>query len=530
MMRIEAVYLPEFEMAVSWAMCRNPRCPNFGILFEGEPREGRKQVFDQRYAIEMGRDRQGGTFGKIQCRGCGQASGLASDRAVRPVARYYLGLSVPFADCPNEACDNHGANLFEHWGPWDGGQPVRYRREREHGAGCMPCIEAAESAGIPRPGPIVLGTARRTSYSPATRVRWAAILASLRDRRPGAGRVDLMGIKAASYYGGLRRIAARLRDYQAFRNARLWRPGLPGRDEPIALYTDVVRMAYGTADGHRPHMTLKVIVSAVDLGESAYVLAAHPYFLPGSLHQEIGSKAAGQGQAELHSDRACLEESFRGDPSRHAGRFIRSPYAELAHFLVVRKMLERFETVHHYMHSASELFHAAVIAWRDRILAGRPASIRTAERRSPPPGTVEIVLLQPGTTERRPPGQWLTRTPGMAATESAKTLLSKAALRPLDSIFHSVGLQPGPAQPEPVNAVGRGPRNRYYAPDIVYDELALCLLERNFVREQTGAATAPARAMGLIGPNDPEPDLVDLAWRFRLDTRHAERTSRWKTE
>ena len=34
-MRIEPVELPEFGLSVSWAMCRNAMCANFGIPFEG---------------------------------------------------------------------------------------------------------------------------------------------------------------------------------------------------------------------------------------------------------------------------------------------------------------------------------------------------------------------------------------------------------------------------------------------------------------------------------------------------------------
>ena len=528
MMRIEAVYLPEFAMAMSWAMCRNPQCLNFGVRFEGELGESENPVYGQRYAIEIDKGPRGEAFGTIQCRSCGQVSELASNRAVRPVARYFLGLSLPFADCANEACGNHGANLFEHWQPSDKGLPRRYLREREHGARCVDCVEVAEATPGLRPAPIVLGTARHTSYSPATRERWAGILTSLRGRSPGAAAVDLMGIKTASYYGGLRRIASRLRDYQAFRNARLWRRSFPGRDQPIALYTDVVQLPYGTADGNLPRMALKVIVSAVALDEAEYVLAAHPYFLPRPFYREIDPSAAGQERVELLSGQACLQERPPGDPASHAGRFIRSPYAELAHFLVVRKMLERFETVHHYMHSASELSHAAVIAWRDRILAGRPGFIRTARRRSVPPETIELVLLQRDKTEQRPRVRWLTRNPRNAATEFGETLLSKATLKPLDSIFDSVGLRPGPAQPGPVAAVGRGPGNRYYSPDIVYDELALCLLARNFTQGGPGNAAVPALAMGLMGPNDVERDLADLAWRFRLGTGHAESISRWK--
>ena len=58
---------------------------------------------------------------------------------------------------------------------------------------------------------------------------------------------------------------------------------------------------------------------------------------------------------------------------------MRSPYAEVAHFLVVRKMLDRFETIHCYMDGAKELYGAALVAFRDRILAC-PVLFGTATR------------------------------------------------------------------------------------------------------------------------------------------------------
>ncbi len=530
MMRIEAVYLPEFELAVSLAMCRNPQCVNFGVRFEGELGEGQKQVYGQRYAIEIGTGPHGVAFGTIRCRKCGQVSELTSNRAVRPVSRYFLGLSLPFADCPNETCVNHGMNLFEHWQVVESDPPIRYRREREQGARCVPCAEAADSAASQRPAPIALGTARRTSYSPATRLRWAAILDSLRSRRPGAGTVDLMGISAASYYGSLRRIAARLRDYQAFRNSQFWNPDLPRRGEPAALYTDVVEIPCGAPDGRRAGMILRVIVSAVALGGCVYVLAAHPYFLPKSFHPKAESPAVGQEQFAFQSERACLKELSRSDPLHHDGWFIRSPYAELAHFLVVRKMLDGFAAVRHYMQSAGELFPAAAIAWRDRVLAGRPETVRSERRRNLPPRTVEFVLLEPSRSQQRPRIRRMTRLPGRTAAGLGEAAAHMATLQPLHSIFDTVGVQRGPVQPASVNSVGRGPRNRYYRPEIVYDELALCLLAYNFAQHRPVFADVPARAIGLLGPGDVEPDLVDVAWRFRLGTRHAERISLWKRD
>ena len=113
---IETVDLPEFGLSVSWAMCRNPMCANFGIHFEGEIPEGRKQVSDDRYYVRLSKGLRGRTVGEMQCRYCGQSSRLASNEAIRPIARYFLSLSLPFADCPNTDCSNHGVNLFEHWG------------------------------------------------------------------------------------------------------------------------------------------------------------------------------------------------------------------------------------------------------------------------------------------------------------------------------------------------------------------------------------------------------------------------------
>ena len=55
-MRIEASYLPEFGLAVNWAMCRNPMCEQFGIGFEGELSAGRKQVSDKQYAVRRATD------------------------------------------------------------------------------------------------------------------------------------------------------------------------------------------------------------------------------------------------------------------------------------------------------------------------------------------------------------------------------------------------------------------------------------------------------------------------------------------
>ena len=54
----------------------------------------------------------------------------------------------------------------------------------------------------------------------------------------------------------------------------------------------------------------------------------------------------------------------------HNGLFVHSPYAELAHFLVVDGMLCRFPRVHFFMDGDKALCAAALTALRRSVLAG----------------------------------------------------------------------------------------------------------------------------------------------------------------
>ena len=54
------------------------------------------------------------------------------------------------------------------------------------------------------------------------------------------------------------------------------------------------------------------------------------------------------------------------------GYFIKSPYMEIAHFLVVQKMLSRYQTIHSYMDSAKDLFLPAMVTYRSAYLPAAP--------------------------------------------------------------------------------------------------------------------------------------------------------------
>ena len=98
-MDYSAVDLPEVgRVGVSWVMCRNPMCPNFGIAYDpNNPFKRKNASGDIRY-----KDRK--SEGRFECRYCAQSFSPKSNQAVRPVVRYYLSLSLPFATCPEQTC------------------------------------------------------------------------------------------------------------------------------------------------------------------------------------------------------------------------------------------------------------------------------------------------------------------------------------------------------------------------------------------------------------------------------------------
>ncbi len=391
-MRVDPVALPEFGMSVNWAMCRNPMCANFGTDLDVEIPPGQTQASSDRYVFKYGVARSGERTGIMTCRYCGQSSQLASNHAIRPIARYFLSLSMPFADCPDESCPHHGVNLFEHWA--DKGSPWRryYRRQKgEHLARCS-------APGCGRA--VSLGTALGVGRTWEARRYWKEILHGLTVRRSVTDTFEETGIPIGSYYAHLGRIGGRLRDYHSFRNAALLRPGVVDRGEPVHVYTDVLEVSLKAYRHDARHAPLSIIVSTLLADKKLFVLAVHPFFLPQKLCPVEEDWRADRGRPVClqrwcsvhHRDKAmnpAWDTERRLQERPDVGRFfISSPYAEVAHFLVVQKMLSRFDAIYSYMDGDKASLAAAVVAMRDRILAGDPERQVDRDRRTrrPPAG------------------------------------------------------------------------------------------------------------------------------------------------
>ena len=349
--------LPEFGHAVSWAMCRNPRCENFCIHYTGPgPAEAGDTVQDARYRIQNGR---------VRCKYCGQSFTLKSNRAIRPLARHFLSLSLPFADCPDPACANHGRNAFEHYFEQPGVHASRYRRIGPYRLACRACGRR-----------FYLGEALWVSPTSAVRKSMRNIIEAVQTTRAVADSIEATRITASAYYGRLNRCARRLRDYLAWRQARLLHRKFARADHPIRVYTDTVHVSMRRLGRPERVQNLEIILSVVKLEGSWYILAAHAGYVPDTVGPgDDEPLIAEMGLPAWQTAWDCLRHPYRVNLSASVakatqglpnigrkGLFTSSYYTELAHFLVVRKMLARFRSVHHVMDGSTALYAAALTA------------------------------------------------------------------------------------------------------------------------------------------------------------------------
>ena len=383
-------HLPEFGFSVSWAMCRNAMCPNFGIHYSGAPPDGAQSISDGRVRIDVAK-------GRVRCVACGQSFALNSNRAIRRVARQFLAWSLPFADCPDAECANHGANVFERHAP--GVRPSKrpYRRSGADRARCGQC-----GSEFLLGSPLRVHRAREGGRSEGrAKAVMGRVVQGVMDDRSVGRTLRAAGIGEDAYYTNLRSAGSRLRDYLAWRNAALLRPRFARLEGPVRVYTDTMETALWRWGDVRRNQPLRIPVSVIDLPSERtyYVLAAHPGFLPLSERARdamiLDVMRRGRREPRHVSPWDGLEHPMRVDANQSPeaqfqsqpdvglhGLYMVSQYAELAHFLVVRRLLSRFPKVFHYMDGAKSQMGAALTALAGEVRAGRweIALVQTPDR------------------------------------------------------------------------------------------------------------------------------------------------------
>ena len=557
-MSVAPIELPEFGTTISWIACRNTMCANFGICYEGNP-PGQSSVSDRHLklsAIDKGRVR-------ATCRECGQSFFILANRSIRAIARYFLSQSLPFADCPDDTCSNHGINIYERrraYGRASDEDSVRCRGKKPYDVDadktrtCKKSFSLGEPFRLPKTksdpdgNEITLKNVRRKRLRD---VYTGMFLVANISRR-----IDYAGISPATYYTHAHIISARIQHYLSWRNAKLLKSRGVGQNKTIRVYTDVLVISLSRRGKGSRQKLLHVIASVIALDRTFYILAVHPCFLPKSLCPKNAAVINDLGE-EYHWNREwdCLEHAHAIDRKQRRGKdakdrpdisrkgyFIQTPYAHLAHFLVVQKMLARFKKVVYYMDGEASLFKSALLALRDSITQERAEIIlfqhkkdsntnsvvpkyrpkkvtelkkqwkhmehRFKEKRKA--GLGKLYTDQPERLDaglfrsameggyskkgawawlawppdsnayRRCKTLWLTRRP-KKTLEDIKEFLMQSTLQPVDSAFASIRAGVNAAQRPLYRATaGPGYNHSYYQPGVVNDELYVYLLLRNF--------------------------------------------------
>ena len=389
------VDMPEFGQPVSWAMCRNPACRNFGIHYTGPAPENSGTVSNVRYSYDA-------NTGCFRCKYCGQSFTLKSNWSIAPFARYFLKISLPFKDCSNPDCDNHSYNVFEHYTAKGLISRRRYRRDGKYRMLCRKCNrrfnlgEALQLTGtnkkanscaskkIPDPGSESESGHSEADPRGLLKKSIRQIIEGVKTVRGVTDTIEFTGMNTSTYYKRLFRISARLCDYHAWRNARLLHKGFVLPDEPLRVYTDTLQVSlnrWGEADRYR---LFDIVTSVVAVGDTYFILAAHPAFLPKPYCPTPTEAMRELGKTSLRKQWDCVLHTFNlehsGSVTEQAkgvkgsgkkGFYGVSPYTELAHFLVVRKMLSRLRNVHYFMDGSTTLYSAALTALVPDIQAER---------------------------------------------------------------------------------------------------------------------------------------------------------------
>ena len=301
-------------------------------------------------------------------------------------------MSMPFAACYTPDCPNFGHNAFESLG---GRRRGRYgARKRKGRADQVICHGCGSELTLGAPLRLHLDSEKERLVDS---VLFAFLLGAKKRRTVHFTQMYFPKLSDTGYYSTLRNIGARLRGYHAWRNARLLDPRAPvDFGQTARVYTDVLESSLRRhGDVHR-HRRVMVIVSVLHLEKSYYILGAHPYFLPLAYGPEGGADEpyidprTGRPSVEfarkwdcldhpvhntfLHGEKMTTEDLMqdRADVSRiHNGYYIKSAYAELAHFLTVRTLLRHFKRISFCMDAHPSAIQSAMVGLAGDIRSGR---------------------------------------------------------------------------------------------------------------------------------------------------------------
>ena len=370
--------------------CYNTLCSNYGIADHGD---GDNKV---RYRL-----RAKGNSLNFVCKECGLDRKIYSNEAVEAMFLHVLKEHLPHEYCPNEECDNYRVNMYEH---------MYDRKDENHRNGYgvhskidsrARCKRCGECFAVGATWRLQEGKRRASAESEDEeetnkKPRYPSDLESFMmgtyTNTSPSTMMFRINCLAGHYYSHLHSLADTCRFVSGRHLMELQSNQFAESDHykenngSIRLYSDIMQISIyvGGEEKNRTEQ-LPCLLTTTDYNGSYFVLAFTPMFIPDVFTTEEKIENNTQiGFFECHQSNIHLQwegAPINTDTSPSArlnsfpvmglgGYIVRSSYGAIAHFLVLRKMLSRFQRIIHYIDNEKEMKTAALLAFSDKIKAG----------------------------------------------------------------------------------------------------------------------------------------------------------------
>ena len=372
--------------------CYNTLCSNYGIA------DHKVSGKNSRYKV-----RAKGNSLQFTCRECGLERKIYSNEAVEAMFLHVLKNHLLHEYCPNEACDNYRVNIYEHM--YD-----RKHENHRNGYGvasvvdsCARCKKCGKRFAVgatwrlhegnrlaPAPGEDEedVDTEKKTEYPSNLQNFMMDVYSTI---GPSAMMYKI-NCHAEHYYSHLHSLADTCKFMSGRRLMELQSSQFAKSDHYrenngcIRLYSDIMQISiYIGGEAKDRTEQLPCLVTTTDYNESYFVLAFTPMFDSETFTKEekvenntqIGFFECHQSNIHLQWEGAPVitdtspSARLNSFPKMGLGGYpVRGSYGAIAHFLVLRKMLSRFDRIIHYIDNEREMKTATLLAFSDKIKAG----------------------------------------------------------------------------------------------------------------------------------------------------------------
>jgi len=360
---------------------------------------------------------------RYKCLACNLTTRLVSNRSLRAAYVWFKRQSIPFAACSEPGCANEGVNVFE--------QSGCYESKGSRKAKCKAC---KKTFNLGEPEHLKQWKKRKKRLTVLYRDlihKSTNVLELAREFQGGEIKnrspdVHLLQVATAV-------LARRIRDYQSYCNAELMARDYPDRFDSLfaeaggkkdaepsspfngvaTLITDTMSATLRSPTENYPRREhhLDAILTSLRIAQPGkrdgpnsrvFLLAAHPVWFhrnggpfPETPAEAIADAALPVADRQFdhlyhygtdHSVNGWLKRRRQSYLDGDQGLYMRSEYANLAHFMVVKELTERFDRITLSMDGDWRNCRSAVAVFAERLQT--PCAKNDALRRA------EIAVVQ----------------------------------------------------------------------------------------------------------------------------------------